>query len=133
MSTIFDDKNKLIRMYEEKGLNKGAVIDVLGDFVMEYDFVRVLEGFLKEYVERRNYSGVVYSDEFDKDDEEYFGENKVLFYYGVDEEVEDIVTHEELCEYLQTACEFYIERHPEHTEGVGKLLFEIKDKYNIKD
>lgn len=45
MSTVFDDKNKLIRMYEEQGLHKGSVIDVLGDFVMEYDFVRILEGF----------------------------------------------------------------------------------------
>jgi hypothetical protein len=43
MSTSFDDKNKLIQMYEQKGLNKGSVIDVLCDFVMEYDFVRILE------------------------------------------------------------------------------------------
>ncbi|SFD38333.1 hypothetical protein SAMN04488168_13612 [Bacillus sp. 491mf] len=133
MSTNFDDKNKLIQMYEEKGLNKGSVIDVLGDFVMNYNFVRILEGFLKEYVERRDYSGVVYSDDFYKDDEEYFGENKVLFYYGVDEGMEDIVTYKELCEYLQTVCEFYIERYPEHTENVEELFLKIKDKYNIKD
>lgn len=132
MSTVFDDKNKLIRMYEEKGLNKGSVIDVLGDFVMEYDFVRILEGFLEEYVERRDYMGVVYSDEFDRDDEEFFGENRVLFYYGVDEEIENIVDYEELCKYLQTACQFYIKKHPERTENVKELLFKIKDKYNIK-
>ncbi|MED3866699.1 ribonuclease toxin immunity protein CdiI [Priestia megaterium] len=131
MSTVFDDKNKLIRMYEEQGLHKGSVIDVLGDFVMEYDFVRILEGFLEEYVERRDYMGVVYSDEFDRDDEEFFGENRVLFYYGVDEEIEDIVDYEELCKYLQTACQFYIEKHPERTENVKELLFKIKDKYNI--
>lgn len=78
MSTVFDDKNKLIRMYEEQGLHKGSVIDVLGDFVMEYDFVRILEGFLEEYVERRDYMGVVYSDEFDRDDEEFL--EKIEFY-----------------------------------------------------
>lgn len=132
MSTVFDDKNKLIRMYEEQGLHKGSVIDVLGDFVMEYDFVRILEGFLEEYVERRDYMGVVYSDEFDRDDEEFLGENRVLFYYGVDEEIENIVDYEELCKYLQTACRFYIEKHPERTENVKELLFKIKDKYNIK-
>ncbi|AKP77782.1 ribonuclease toxin immunity protein CdiI [Priestia aryabhattai] len=133
MSTSFDDKNKLIQMYEQKGLNKGSVMDVLCDFVMEYDFVRILEGFLKEYVERRDYMGVVYSDAFDKEDEEFFGENHVLFYYGVDAEGEDTVTHEELYKYLQTACEFYIKRYPEHTENVEELLSKIKDQYDIKD
>lgn len=79
MSTSFDDKNKLIQMYEQKGLNKGSVMDVLCDFVMEYDFVRILEGFLKEYVERRDYMGVVYSDAFDKEDEEFL--EKTMFYF----------------------------------------------------
>lgn len=133
MSTQFDEKNRLIKMYEKKGLHKGSVIDVLGDFVIEDDFAKVLDGFLNEYVERRSYSGVVYSDEFDEEDEEYFGENKILFYYGIGEEAEDIVTYEELCEYLKTACEFYIEKYPEQASQVEKLFLRIKDKYNIKE
>lgn len=130
MNKNFDDKTKLIETYEDKGLNKGTVIDVLAGFVINNDFVRILESFLKEDVERANYSGVVYSDEFDIDDE-YFGENKVLFYYGVGEIREDIVTHKELCEYLEEASEFYISNHPEKTNEVDFFISEIKEKYNV--
>ncbi len=48
--------------------------------MFNYDFVDILKGFLKEDVERRDTIGVVYSDEFNQNDEEYFGENKVLWF-----------------------------------------------------
>ncbi|ENQ3105001.1 hypothetical protein ACEOWJ_000940 [Bacillus cereus] len=124
---------KFYDIFEQKNLKKNYTVIVLGQFVFNYDFVDILKGFLKEDVERRDTIGVVYSDEFDQNDEEYFGENKVLFYYGIDEEWENIVTHEELCEYLQTACEFYIGCHPEQAEYVRNLLIKIREKYNIKD
>ncbi|WGV62516.1 ribonuclease toxin immunity protein CdiI [Brevibacillus brevis] len=79
-------------------------MDVLGDFVLEYGFVK---RFRRNYVTRQDYLGVVYSDEFVIGDEGYFGENKVLFYYGLDDEY-DIVNYQELYDYLQVACEFYV-------------------------
>ncbi|MEI4803412.1 ribonuclease toxin immunity protein CdiI [Bacillus sp. FJAT-51639] len=127
-----EEFEKFYDIFEQKNLKKNYTVIVLGQFVFNYDFVDILKGFLKEDVERRDTIGVVYSDEFDQSDEEYFGENKVLFYYGIDEEWEDIVTHEELCEYLQTACEFYIGKNPEKKEIIEELLMKIKEQYNIK-
>ncbi|WP_035437906.1 ribonuclease toxin immunity protein CdiI [Bacillus sp. UNC322MFChir4.1] len=130
---LYDELKLLKQNFINKNLEKEFVIAVLGRLVLQFDFIDILERFLKEDVIRRDTIGIVYSDEFESYEEEYFGENKVLFYYGVDEDWEDIVTHKELCEYLQTACEFYIERHPDHTVEVEKLLVKIKEKYNIKD
>jgi|GEM_PF-1465384 len=132
MTTVYDDKNKFILKYEEKGLEKGSVIDVLGDFVIEHDLVKVLDGFLNEYVERRDYMGVIYSDEFDVGDEGYFGENSVLFYYGVDDDY-DIVSYKELYDYLQVACNFYIEKNADQKDLIDKYLLRIKDKYSIEE
>ncbi|ASJ52155.1 hypothetical protein BP422_00465 [Brevibacillus formosus] len=132
MTTVYDDKNKLILKYEEKGLEKGSVIDVFGDFVLQHDFVKVLEGFLKEYVERRDYMGVIYSDEYDVGDEGYFGESSVLFYYGVDDNY-DIVSYKELYDYLQVACNFYIEKNADKKDEINDYLLRIKDKYSIEE
>lgn len=132
MNTVYDDKNKLILMYEEKGLEKGSVIDVLGDFVLEHDIVKVLEGFLNEYIERRDYMGVIYSDEYDVGDEGYFGENRVLFYYGVDDNY-DIVSYKELYDYLQVACNFYIEKNADKKDEINEYLIRIKSKYGIEE
>ncbi|GEB35878.1 ribonuclease toxin immunity protein CdiI [Brevibacillus parabrevis] len=132
MNTVYDDKNKLILMYEEKGLEKGSVIDVLGDFVLEHDIVKVLEGFLNEYIERRDYMGVIYSDEYDVGDEGYFGENRVLFYYGVDDNY-DIVSYKELYDYLQVACNFYIEKNSDKKDEINEYLLRIKSKYGIEE
>ncbi|WP_090999384.1 ribonuclease toxin immunity protein CdiI [Bacillus sp. 491mf] len=127
-----EEFEKFYDIFEQKNLKKNYTVIVLGQFVFNYDFVDILKRFLKEDVERRDTIGVVYSDEFDQNDEEYLGENNVLFYYGIDEEWEDIVTHEELCEYLQTACEFYIGKNPEKKEITEELLMKIKEQYNIK-
>ncbi|KXZ20704.1 hypothetical protein AXI59_13785 [Bacillus nakamurai] len=133
MEHIFKDSKSCIEYFKKRNLNKSHVVDVLVEFILLYDFQDILNGFLQEDVVRRDTVGVVFSSEFDKNDEEYFGENKVLFYYGTDEDWEDIVTHEELCNYLEAACDFYIEKHPEHTEDTEKLLLKIKAKYNVKD
>ncbi|ANY66263.1 hypothetical protein BBD42_07120 [Paenibacillus sp. BIHB 4019] len=132
MTTVYDDKNKFILRYEENGLEKGSVIDVLGDFVLEYDFVKVLDGFLNEYVDRRDYMGVIYSDEYNVGDEGYFGENSVLFYYGADDNY-DIVSYKELYDYLQVACSFYIEKNADQKDLISESLLKIKDKYSIEE
>ncbi|MEW4025005.1 MULTISPECIES: ribonuclease toxin immunity protein CdiI [Bacillus] len=129
MDHIFQDSKLCIEYFKKRNLHKSHVIDVLVEFIFLYDFQNILKGFLKEDVVRRDTIGVVFSSEFDKDDEEYFGENKVLFYYGTDEDGEDIVTHEELYKYVKAACEFYIERHPEQSADTENLLLQIKAKY----
>ncbi|WP_274605953.1 ribonuclease toxin immunity protein CdiI [Bacillus cereus group sp. N21] len=74
-----EEFEKFYDIFEQKNLKKNYTVIVLGQFVFNNDFVDILKGFLKEDVERRDTIGVVYSDEFDQNDEEYFGENKVLF------------------------------------------------------
>jgi hypothetical protein len=133
MSTVSEDSKKLIQMYKEKGLNKSVVIDVLCDYVLDYNFVKILDSFLKEAVPRGQYNGVIHSDAYDPDEEEYFGENSVLFYYCIaEDDFEAIVTHEELCSYLEVASEFYIAKHPKQTNEVKHYLPQIKEKYNVK-
>ncbi|MFP3729157.1 ribonuclease toxin immunity protein CdiI [Priestia filamentosa] len=132
MNTISEDSKRFNQMYREKGLNKGVVIDVLRTYVIWYNFVKILDSFFKENVPRRQYSGVIHSDAFDPDDEGYFGENNVLFYYCIGEDdFEDIVTYEELCSYLEVASEFYMTKYPEQTNEIRHYLSKIKEKYNV--
>mgnify|MGYP000983710413 CR=1 FL=1 len=135
MSTVFDDSNTLNQLYEKRGLIKGVVIDVLSDFVLSYNFIDILKRFLCENVIRRDTLGIIYSGEYEIDEEGYFGENKVLFYfhYGLDETKEDIVTYEELCDYLEVACEFFINKHADKKAEVIKLLELLREKYKLND
>ncbi|PFX35180.1 hypothetical protein COL31_30795, partial [Bacillus pseudomycoides] len=55
------------------------------------------------------------------------------YYYGLDETQEDIVNHEELCDYLGVACDFYIKKYPDKKVEVKNLLEQIKGKYQIKE
>ncbi|WP_257142354.1 ribonuclease toxin immunity protein CdiI, partial [Bacillus pseudomycoides] len=82
MNENFKSERKLFRdTYTNKNLKKQNVINVLVELTLDYNFIEILQGFLVENVVRRDTLGVVYSDEFDPDDDEYFGEDKVLFYY----------------------------------------------------
>ncbi|MFP3847192.1 ribonuclease toxin immunity protein CdiI [Priestia filamentosa] len=74
----------------------------------------------------------MYLDEYEQDDEKYFGQNKVLFYSGDGDNDYGIVNYDELYQYLRTACEFYVGKNPEKKEIVEELLMKIKEKYNIK-
>lgn len=129
MSIFQEDYKLLIERFKINGLTKSFVSTVLARFALEFDFIKILDGFLKENVLRRDTIGVVYSDEFDKNDEGYFGENKVLFYYGVDENWHDILTFGELCNYLQVVCDYYVEKHEDKTKEVREYLEKIKEKY----
>lgn len=133
MSTVSEDSKKLIQMYKDKGLNKNVVIDVLCDYVLDYNFVKILDSSLKEAVPRGQYNGVIHSDAHDPDEDEYLGENRVLFYYCIAEgDFEDTITHGELCSYLEVASEFYMAKHPEQTNEVKHYLSKIKEKYKGK-
>ncbi|MBD1381384.1 ribonuclease toxin immunity protein CdiI [Metabacillus arenae] len=136
MNENFKSERRLFRdTYLNKDLKKQNVINVLLELTIDYNFIETLQRFLDENVVRRDTLGVVYSDEFDTSEEEYFGEDKVLFYYyyGLDEIKEDIVTHEELCDYLEVACDFYIKKHPDKKIEAKNLLEQIKEKYQIKE
>lgn len=76
--------------------------------------------------------GVIYSDEYDVGDEGYFGEISVLFYYGVDDNF-DIVSYKELYDYLQVACNFYVEKNADQKDLINEYLLRIKDKYSIEE
>ncbi|KAA6448882.1 ribonuclease toxin immunity protein CdiI [Bacillus atrophaeus] len=132
----FTSERKIFRdTYFNKNFKKQNVINVLVELTLDYNFIETLQRFLAENVVRRDTLGVVYSDEYDPYEEEYFGEDKVLFYYyyGLDEIKEDIVTHDELCNYLEVACDFYIKKHPNKKIEVKNLLEQIKEKYQIKE
>ncbi len=122
---------EFIEVMKQNALNKEAVIDVLNIYVNGRNFLSHLEDFKNKEGERREYNGIIYSDEYEKDDEEYFGQNKVLFYSGDGEDDYDIVNYAELYEYLKAACEFYIGKNPERKGVIEKFLLEIKGEYNI--
>ncbi|KKB71775.1 MULTISPECIES: ribonuclease toxin immunity protein CdiI [Bacillus] len=124
---------EFIDKMQENNLSKGAVIDVLNIYVNGGSFLKHLEDFISKDGERHDYHGVIYSDEYEQDDEGYFGENKVLFYSGDEDDACDIVNYDELYEYLKVSCEFYSFKHPEQTNKVHHYLSKIKEKYNIKN
>ncbi|EPY2284224.1 ribonuclease toxin immunity protein CdiI [Clostridium sporogenes] len=124
--------DEFIDKMEQNNLDKGAVIDVLNIYVNGGIFLQRLEEFISKEGERREYNGVIYSDEYEQDDEGYFGEDKVLFYSGDGDEDYDIVNYDELYKYLSVACKFYIEKNPEEKESIEESLVKIKEKYNIK-
>ncbi|MCY8591731.1 ribonuclease toxin immunity protein CdiI [Bacillus haynesii] len=123
---------EFIEMMKQNNLTKEAVIDVLNLYVNGLKFLRHLEEFKNKEGERREYNGIIYSDEYEQDEEEYFGQNKVLFYSGDGDDDYDIVSYDELYQYISAACNFYIERNPEKKELIEELLMKIKEKYDIK-
>ncbi|WP_315907215.1 ribonuclease toxin immunity protein CdiI [Priestia koreensis] len=120
---------EFIEIMKRDNLNKEAVIDVLNIYINGHNFIQRLEDFKNKEGERREYNGVIYSDEYEKDNEEYFGQNKVLFYSGDGDDDYDIVSYSELYQYLITTCEFYIKENSAKKEIVEELLMKIKDKY----
>ncbi|BCE08097.1 ribonuclease toxin immunity protein CdiI [Bacillus paralicheniformis] len=123
---------EFIEMMKQNNLTKEAVIDVLNLYVNGRNFLQHLEEFKNKEGERREYNGIIYSDEYEQDEEEYFGQNKVLFYSGDGDDDYDTVSYDELYQYISTACNFYIERNPEKKELIEELLMKIKEKYDIK-
>jgi len=111
-------------------LDKGTVIDVLNSYVNGCDFLKKLEKIKNKETERSQVLGVIYSEDFEHDDDGYFGENRVLFYAGDD--CYDIIDYDDLYLYLYFTCEFYIENHPEEKSIVNKIFKEIEEVYNIK-
>ncbi|MEH6962899.1 ribonuclease toxin immunity protein CdiI [Priestia megaterium] len=121
---------EFIEGMKQNNLNKEAIIDVLNRYVNGHDFLQRLEDFKNKEGERREYRGVIYSDEYEQDDDEYFGRHHVLFYSGNGDEDYDIVNDEELYPYISAACEFYIRKHAEKEKIIKELLLKIKETYS---
>ncbi|MCM3225701.1 ribonuclease toxin immunity protein CdiI [Terribacillus saccharophilus] len=126
-----DDYQLIIDGFKKSGRTKSFVTAVLARFAVDYDFLKILNGFYNENVLRRDTIGVIYSDEYDEYDEGYFGEDRVLFYFGVDEDWYDILTYDELCEYLQVVCEIYADIHEDKAKEVYEYMDKIKKKYGV--
>ncbi|MFS0655221.1 ribonuclease toxin immunity protein CdiI [Bacillus sp. 179-C3.3 HS] len=123
---------EFIEMMKQNNLTKEAVIDVLNLYVNGRNFLQHLEEFKNKEGERREYNGVIYSDEYEQGEEGYFGENKVLFYSGDGDDDYDIVNYDELYQYLIAACNFYMEKNPESIDVVKDLSMKIKEEYYIE-
>lgn len=125
---LFQEYINEMKKYE--GLNKGCIIDVLNSYVNGSKFLEHLNDFLYMRGSSQQYSGVIFSSEMDEDDDEYFGENKVMFYYDQGDDDYDIADYKECYRYLEATANFYIKYHEEEKEAVTKLLEQIREKYN---
>ena len=126
---LFQEYIDEMKKYE--GLNKGCIIDVLNYYVNGSKFLEHLDDFLNMRGSNQQYSGVIFSNEIDKDDDEYFGENKVMFFYDEGDDDYDISDYEECYKYLEATAKFYIKHHENEKEIVINLLKRIKERYII--
>ena len=126
--------NDVIKRFEPEKFDKYSLVSLIDEYMSWGRFTEMLEWFSKKSFKNHEFYGILYSDAYEKDDEEYFGDNNILVYYGNDdwENTDNIVSYSELYDYLKVACEYYIENIPEDKEEVGNLLAGIKDIYNIK-
>lgn len=115
-------------------LVRGQAMDLISNYMSRGTFKEMLEWFKDKTFANEEFYGVLYSEDYDKDEEGYFGEDKILIYVGNDDwdNTDQIVSYDELYNYLKVACEYYIENIPEDKEEVENLLAGIKDTYNIK-
>lgn len=116
-------------MMKKNYLDKSTVIDVLNVYVNGNDFLGCLEKIKNKKTERSQILGIIYSQDYEEDDEGYFGRNKVLFYVGDD--CYDIIDYDDLYLYLYFTCEFYIEKHQNEKEQVKDKLSLIAKSYHI--
>ncbi len=78
--------------------------------------------------------GFHFASEVEKDDEEYFGDSGVMFYYDYPAEEEDtaiFLTNEEFFGVLQEKSEEYLQKRAEDRQEVAELLKEIRKKLNV--
>ena len=122
------------KRFEPEKFDKYSLVSLIDEYMSWGRFTEMLEWFSKKSFKNHEFYGILYSDAYEKDDEEYFGDNNILVYYGNDDwkNTDNIVSYSELYDYLKVACEYYIENIPEDKEEVEALLAGIKVTYNIK-
>ncbi|MFC9658402.1 ribonuclease toxin immunity protein CdiI [Bacillus subtilis] len=117
-----DNKNKELINYFFK---------VMGD----ERFIRILEKFSIEEGYGIENVWCVFADDYEKWEEDYFGDEGIAFYFdypAVEEDKEVILDYENFYKYLNEIVGQYVERHPDNKLEVEKYMGTIKEKYNIK-
>lgn len=122
------------RFQQEEKFDKEALIDLINIYMSNGKFKKMLGWIKDKTFEGEEFYGIMYPDEYKKDEEGYFGEDKILVYMGNDdlENKDQIVSYDELYSYLKIASEYYIENIPEDKEEVENLLTVIKVRYDVK-
>ena len=75
-----------------------------------------------------------FANEFPQNDEEYFGEEGIAFYFDVPAVPEDcviILTYEEFYDVVKTRYENYARNHQEKQDEIGLLLKNLKKAIKI--
>ena len=117
---MLEKKEKYIRLYFNY-IGKSYFLDALENF-------RKKEGFGQEYV------WCCFANEYEKWEEDYFGESGVAFYFeypAVEEDCTIILSNEEFYKYLVDECKDYIKKYPKDEDVVHNYLSVIKKKLKL--
>ena len=77
----------------------------------------------------------VFSSELQTDDEDYFGENKVAYYFfepAVKEDKQIVISYQEFYDIVYKYYSEYARQHSEEQDEIMRLLAELKNKLNVK-
>ena len=77
----------------------------------------------------------VFSSELQTDDEDYFGENKVAYYFfepAVKEDKQIVISYQEFYDIVYKYYSEYARQHSEEQDEIMRLLAELKNKLNAK-
>ena len=98
-------------------------------------FIYILENVPKEMGYGDEYARFVFASNWQKWEEDYFGEEGVCYYFdepAVDEDVQFVLDYDTFYKYLLEDCELYLEKYPNDRSRVEELLGETRGKFNIK-
>ena len=118
--------------------NNEKDIDLFYDMLIKWEpksFLRVL----KDYSNLRgnavtNEMNCYFASELDPNDEDYFGDTGVAFYFdypSVDEDCIIVLTNKEFYDVLVKKCNDYLQVDNMHKGEVNSLLHIIKQKLNV--
>ncbi len=121
------------RFQQEEKFDKEALVDLINIYMSNGKFKKMLGWIKDKTFEGEEFYGIMYPDEYEKGEEGYFGEGRVLVYVGNDdlENKDQVVSYNELYSYLRTAGDYYIENIPEDKEEVENLLTIIRVRYDV--
>ena len=76
----------------------------------------------------------VFSSELQTDDEDYFGENKVAYYFfepAVKEDKQIVISYQEFYDIVYKYYSEYVRQHSEERDEIMRLLAELKNKLGL--
>ena len=120
----------LISSQEECKINE--LLDLYYRSIGDSRFLYVLQQYSNCKGYGSPYCWCCFANQVEEWDEDYFGENKVAYYFdppAVDEDYTIIFSNEEFYKYLSIKCENYIDKFPDKKEDV--LMYLRKTKLNL--